>query len=145
MKTTTLWIVLIAVLAAPTLAAEETPAEKQLKRGDRFYDRRDKGRKWVEKAKECYEKALALDTRSVEASWRLAQAAYWLGDREKATQKLRLIPLTRHRSLPNSTIAGPADLGNHDRFIRIGFLNFLVATDNVVHRRVHRYSFPVGE
>jgi tetratricopeptide (TPR) repeat protein len=89
MKAVAVFIILITTSLA--FAAEETPSEKLVKRGDRYYDRREKGRKWVERAKECYEKALALDTKSVDASWRLARAAYWLGDRAATKQeKLRL-------------------------------------------------------
>jgi len=81
-------VICVALLTlAANVAGEESRASKLTAKGDRFYQRRDKGRKWVEKAKECYEKALALDTRNVEASWRLARAAYWLGDREEQREE----------------------------------------------------------
>jgi tetratricopeptide (TPR) repeat protein len=81
--------ILALFLAAPVFA--ETAAEKLIKRGDKYYDSRGKGRKWVVKSVECYEKALAVDTKSVPASWKLAKASYWLGvHTEKTDEKIRI-------------------------------------------------------
>ena len=64
--------------AGPALAADDA-ADKLIKRGDKRFANRGKGTKWVDKAIECYEKALAVDTKSVTASWKLAMSCYWLG------------------------------------------------------------------
>lgn len=69
-------LLLVALVAVPALAG---PADKLIKRGDRYLDNRGKGRQWCVKAIESYEKALAVETGSVEASWKLARACYWLG------------------------------------------------------------------
>jgi tetratricopeptide (TPR) repeat protein len=69
--------ILIALLAAPLLANEA--ADKLIARGDKFYGNRGKGVKWVVKAIECYEKALAVDNESITASWKFAKASYYLG------------------------------------------------------------------
>ena len=57
----------IVILIAVPLSANEAAA-KLIKRGDKFYGNRGKGVKWCVKSIECYEKALAVDTESVEAS-----------------------------------------------------------------------------
>ena len=72
-------LVSLALLACGFPVLADAAADKFVKRGDKYYGNRGKGTKWVEKAIECYEKALAVDTRSVEASWRLARASHWLG------------------------------------------------------------------
>jgi len=79
----------LLVLTSPVLA--DDAADKLIKRGDKYYGNRGKGVKWVEKAIECYEKALAVDTKSVKASWRLALSSYWLGGKtEGAAAKMKI-------------------------------------------------------
>ena len=79
----------LVVFASPVLA--DAAADKLIKRGDKYYGNRGKGDKWVEKAIECYEKALAVDTKSVKASWKLAKASHWLGVRkEGAAEKMKI-------------------------------------------------------
>ncbi len=67
----------IVILIAAPLSANEAAA-RLIKRGDKFYGNRGKGVKWCVKAIECYEKALAVDTENVEASWKFAKASYYL-------------------------------------------------------------------
>ena len=69
--------VLLALLMVIPAAAG--PADKHVKKGDRYFGYRGKGRQWCVKAIEMYEKALAVDTKNVAASWKLARASYWLG------------------------------------------------------------------
>jgi tetratricopeptide (TPR) repeat protein len=71
--------VLAALLLPMIGAAVAGPGDKLIKRGDKYFNNRGTGRQWCVKAVECYEKALALDTKSVAASWKLARACYWLG------------------------------------------------------------------
>ncbi|MHC4938010.1 MAG: TRAP transporter TatT component family protein [Planctomycetota bacterium] len=66
-------------------------AGKLITRGDKYYGNRGKGVKWVEKSIECYEKALAVDTKSVEASWKLARASHFLGSKKQsAAEKMKI-------------------------------------------------------
>jgi hypothetical protein len=76
MRTLTAGLLLSLLLSSLAVAG---PADKLIKRGDRYYGNRDKSRTWCVKAIECYEKALAVDTKSVEASWKFGRASYWLG------------------------------------------------------------------
>ncbi len=76
----------IVVLIAVPLSANEA-ATRLIKRGDKFYGNRGKGVKWCVKAIECYEKALAVDTENVEASWKYAKASYYLGQRTEGDEK----------------------------------------------------------
>jgi tetratricopeptide (TPR) repeat protein len=61
------------------VTATAGPGDRLIERGDKFYGKRGLGRQWCVKAVECYEKALALDTKSVAASWKMSRACYWLG------------------------------------------------------------------
>jgi tetratricopeptide (TPR) repeat protein len=76
-------VTLVALLTAGPLLADDDAAAKLIERGDKFFARRGKGAKWVEKSIECYEKALAVDTKSVAASWRLARSCYTLGGKQE--------------------------------------------------------------
>ena len=83
---------IMLMMCSGILAAEERPSKRLIKRADRFYAKRGKGRKWVERAAGCYEKALAVDPKSVEASWKFAQAAYWIGSHtEDEDEQLRIL------------------------------------------------------
>jgi tetratricopeptide (TPR) repeat protein len=80
----------IIVLIAIPLSANEAAA-KLIKRGDKFFGNRGKGVKWCVKAIECYEKALAVDTENVEASWKFARGSYFLGDHTEGDDKKLVI------------------------------------------------------
>jgi len=80
----------IVILIAVPLSANEA-AVKLIKRGDKFYGNRGKGVKWCVKAIECYEKALAVDTESVEASWKFAKASYYLSSHTEGDDKKLVI------------------------------------------------------
>jgi tetratricopeptide (TPR) repeat protein len=83
--------VLALLLLSPLATGADDAAAKLIKRGDKFYTNRGRGVKWVAKAIQCYEKALAVDTKSVEASWKLAMASYWLGcETEGEAEKLKI-------------------------------------------------------
>ncbi|MEN8149156.1 MAG: TRAP transporter TatT component family protein [Planctomycetota bacterium] len=83
-------LALLAFLTAGPVLADDDAAGKLIKRGDKFYGNRGKGTKWVDRAIECYEKALAVDTKSVAASWRLTRACYWLGgDQKESATRLK--------------------------------------------------------
>lgn len=86
-------LTVLAILAVSPLAiASSEAAERLIERGDRFFDKREKGRKWVDRAVGCYEKALAVDSQSVEASWKYAQAALWVSAHtEDEEEQIRLI------------------------------------------------------
>jgi tetratricopeptide (TPR) repeat protein len=72
-------VVAASLLCLLIAAAAAGPADRYIERGDRYFGNRGKARKWCVKAIEQYEKALAVDAKSVEASWRIARASYWLG------------------------------------------------------------------
>jgi len=78
-------LAVLALAAAPSFGDEG--ADRLIKRGDRFYANRGKGLKWCNKALEAYEKALALDPKCVEASWKHARAGYWLGTHTESDEK----------------------------------------------------------
>ena len=72
-------LITVLFLLASGPAFGDGSAERLIKRGDRLYGNRGKGAKWCEKSLETYEKALAISPKNVEASWKFARAALWLG------------------------------------------------------------------
>lgn len=80
----------VILIAVPLFANEA--AIKLIARGDKFFGNRGKGVKWCVKAIECYEKALAVDTENVEASWKFARASYFLSSHtEDDDEKIKII------------------------------------------------------
>lgn len=75
-----LLFVVLLLGSAGAADAAESMAEKLIKRGDRYFANRGKSVKWVRKSMECYEKALAVDTKNLEASWRYARGSYWIAE-----------------------------------------------------------------
>lgn len=71
---------LLLLSTAAVANASEEMVGKLIKRGDRYFANRGKSVKWVRKSLECYEKALALDTKNLDASWKYARGSYWIAE-----------------------------------------------------------------
>ena len=67
----------VAFLCGAQDAGAANFAKALMKKGDKFYKKRAKGK--AEKAKDAYEKVLAVDDKNWEARWKLGRALYWIG------------------------------------------------------------------
>jgi tetratricopeptide (TPR) repeat protein len=77
----------LAVLGLASRAgAEDKFVQLLLKKGDKAYDARATSGQG-EKAKEAYEKVLAVDSQNIEARWKLGRTLYWLGGRTDSRDK----------------------------------------------------------
>ena len=82
--------ILFAAWAIPAQAEGDKFVKLLLKKGDKSFDERaTKGK--AEKARESYEKVLAVDSNNVEARWKLARTLYWLGTHvDSKAEKMKL-------------------------------------------------------
>lgn len=86
MRLKRVWIVAALLLAAAAPSFAGDAVKRLIERGDRFYAKRAKGNKWCEKAIECYEKALAIDSKNVTAAWKIGMTCFWLGSHTEGAE-----------------------------------------------------------
>lgn len=72
------WVVAGVVLLGAGVASAQDMTGVLMKKADRLYGQRGAGK--ATEAVTAYEKVLAVDSKSLEARWKLSRAYYWIGN-----------------------------------------------------------------